>query len=124
MRRMPSTLFICALLSSAPLLTPSLALAEPAGTTERSAAQPASPSRSPGDMSNGVARDAITVPGVQSTAPTTPMPLNLPDEATAKEVQSEYAIGVTSLIIGGLLIAAIVIGVLLMISRRSWSASH
>jgi hypothetical protein len=62
--------------------------------------------------------------GIESITPVTPMPMNLPDEATTSEVKNEYAIGVAGLIIGGVLLAALVVGVLFIISRRSWSTTH
>jgi hypothetical protein len=123
MRRMPFTLALYTLLSSATIVASGVALAEPPATPERTSAEAAPPSRSPTDTGNTAAR-ALTVRGVESSSPTTPMPMNLPDEATASEVKNQYAIGITGLIAGGVLIAALVAGVIFLISRRSWSTSH
>jgi hypothetical protein len=127
MPRMPITLALCTLLSSAPLAIPSLALAEPAGTPDRSA-QAAPPSRSPTDTGNTtttVHRDLpMPVRDVESIAPATPMPMNLPDEAKASEVKNEYAIGMAGMVIAGVFVTALVVGLLFIISRRSWSATH
>jgi hypothetical protein len=124
---MPITLALCTLLSSAPLAIPGVALAEPAGTPDRSA-QAAPPSRSPTDTGNTtttIHRDRPPpVRDVDSMAPTTPMPMNLPDEAKASEVKNQYAIGMAGLVIGGLFLVALVVGLLFIISRRSWSATH
>jgi tetrahydromethanopterin S-methyltransferase subunit B len=60
----------------------------------------------------------------QSSAPTTPTPLSLPDDANASEVQGQYGIGVAGLILGTVFIAALVVGVLYVVSRRSWSTSQ
>jgi len=125
MSRMPITLALCTLLG-APLVTPHLALAEPAGTPDR-AAQAASPSRSPSDTGNAttVQRDApMPARGVESNSPHTPMPMNLPDEAKASEVKGQYAMGIASLVIAGVFLAALVVGVLFIIGRRSWSTTH
>jgi hypothetical protein len=127
MPRMPITLALCTLLSSAPLITPRLALAEPAGSPDRSA-QAAPASRSPTDSGNTmttVHRD-LPMPArdVGSITPATPMPMNLPDEAKTSEVKNEYAIGMAGLIIGGVFLAALVVGLLFIISRRSWSATN
>jgi hypothetical protein len=130
MPRLPFTLALVTALSSAPLVTAGVALAEPTGMPDR-AAEPAPPTRAPSDTGRS---DSVTttvhrtapapVSGAASSAPTTPMPLNLPDEATANEVKGQYGIGIASLIIGTLLVAAIVAGLFYIISRRSWSASH
>lgn len=127
MPRTPITIALCALLSSAPLVTPRLALAEPAGTTDRPAqAAPSSPSPTDtGNTTTTVHRDLpMPVRGVESITPATPMPMNLPDEAKASEVKGEYAIGMAGLIIGGVFFTALVVGLLFILSRRSWSTTH
>lgn len=127
MPRMSITLALCTLLSSAPLLAPSLALAEPAGTPDRPA-QTAPASRSPtdtGDTTTTVHRNLpMPTRSVESLTPVTPMPMNLPDEAKASEVKNQYAIGMAGLVIGGLFFVALVVGLLFIISRRSWSTTH
>ena len=127
MPRLSITLALCTLLSSAPLLTPSLALAEPAGTPDRPA-QAAPASRSPtdtGDTTTTVHRNLpMPTRSVESLTPVTPMPMNLPDEAKASEVKNEYAIGMAGLVIGGVFLVALVVGLLFIISRRSWSTTH
>jgi hypothetical protein len=122
---MPITLALCTLLSSAPLVIPGLALAEPAGTPDRSA-QAAPPSRSPTDTGNATTTVHRNLPvrDVESVAPATPMPMNLPDEAKASEVKNQYAIGMAGLVIAGVLLTALVVGLLYIISRRSWSTTH
>jgi hypothetical protein len=127
MPRMPITLALCTLLSSAPLVAPRPALAEPAGTPDR-AAQAAPPSRSPTDTGNTTTTIHRDLPmparGVESITPTTPMPMNLPDEAKASEVKNQYAIGIAGLVIGGVFLTALVVGLVFIISRRSWSTTH
>jgi hypothetical protein len=126
MPRMPITLALCTLLSSAPLVGSRLALAEPAGTPDR-AAQAAPPSRSPTDTgtTTTVHRDLpMPARGVESITPATPMPMNLPDEAKASEVKNQYAIGIAGLVIGGVFLTALVVGLVFIISRRSWSTTH
>jgi hypothetical protein len=39
-------------------------------------------------------------------------------------VKNEYAIGVAGLIIGAVLLAAVAVGLLFIVSRRSWSTTH
>jgi hypothetical protein len=127
MPRLSITLALCTLLSSAPVLTPGLALAEPTGTPDRPA-QAAPASRSPTDTGDTTTTVHRTLPvptgGVESSSPTTPMPMNLPDDATASEVKNQYAIGMAGLVIGGLFFVALVVGLLFIISRRSWSTTH
>jgi hypothetical protein len=127
MPRMPATLALCTLLSSAPLVAPSLAFAEPAGTPDRSA-QAAPSSRSPSDTGNTTTTIHRNVPlptrDVESITPATPMPMNLPDEAKASEVKNEYAIGMAGLVIGAVFLVALVVGLLFIIGRRSWSTTH
>jgi hypothetical protein len=127
MPRTPHMLALVTLLAGAPL-SAGLALAEPAGTSDRASAEPAPPTRSPtdnGNVTTTVHRTApLPVRDVESVTPATPMPMNLPDEATATEVKNDYGIGMAGLILGTLLVAAIVVGVLFIISRRNWSASH
>jgi len=127
MHRTRLTLALVTLLASAPLAA-SVAVAEPAGMPDRAAAEPAPPSRSPTDDGNVTTTVHRTVPlparGIESSAPSTPIPMNLPDEAKASEVKGQYAIGMAGLIFGTLLVAALVVGVLFIVSRRSWSTSH
>jgi hypothetical protein len=118
------------LLSSAPLLGARSAAAEPAGMPDRPTAvepEPASPvyrTTDPGS-SPALARTGITpVPRVDFPAPVTPVPLNLPDDATASEVRGEYGIGIATLILGTVLIAFLVSGTLYFITRRNWSTQH
>ncbi len=113
------TLALIALLSSAPLYT-GIAAAQPAGAADRAATTaPSEPLRMnrTGDATN-------TAPHVSSSAPATPMPMNLPDEAKASEVKGEYGIGVAGLVLGTLLVAALVAAGFYFMTRRSWSASH
>lgn len=133
MARIPFSLALVTLLSSTPLVTTGIALAEPAGMPDRTASETAPPTRSPTDTSptdtNGVVTTVhrtmgAPAPNVESSAPATPFPMNLPDDATASEVKGEYGIGMAGLIFGTVLVAAIVVGVLFFISRRSWSTSH
>ena len=57
-------------------------------------------------------------------APKTPIPMNLPDDATEEEVAGGYAIGVAGLIIGAVLLIGLTLGAFYIVSRRSWSATH
>jgi len=115
MARTTMSCAFAALLASAPLV----AVAAPVGSPDRPAAAESArldPSASPPRMA--------TAPIAESAAPTTPMPMNLPDEATTEEVQSQYAIGIATLVMGTLVLAAIVIGALYVVARRSWSVTH
>lgn len=127
MRRTPLMLALVTLLSSAPLTT-SVALAEPPGTPERAGAAPSAPTPSATDDGNIATSVHRTAPqpvrGIESTTPATPVPMNLPDDANASEVENQYGVGLAVLIIGTVLIAALVVGLFLFISRRSWSTSH
>ena len=48
----------------------------------------------------------------------------VPDDATTEEVQSQYAIGIATLVIGTLVLAAIVVGALYVVARRTWTVTH
>jgi hypothetical protein len=39
-------------------------------------------------------------------------------------VKNDYAIGMAGLVLGGVFLTALVVGLLFIISRRSWSATH
>ena len=115
MARTTMSCAFAALLLSAPLV----AAAAPQGTPERPAAAESM------RLENGASLPTMTaVASTQSLAPTTPMPLNLPDEATSEEVQSQYAIGIATLVIGTLVLAALVVGALYVVARRTWTVTH
>lgn len=114
------TLALVTLLSSAPLLA-GVAAAEPAGTADRA---PTTVQSEPLRMNRAGETPASAVPNVDLSAPATPVPMNLPDEAKATEVKGEYGIGIASLILGTLFVAAIVVAGFYFLTRRSWSASH
>lgn len=119
MARTRSTLALCLLLSSAPLLGVSAAVADepaPAAPTEGPKLNLAPINGNPNAPTVTVERDLAV--------PATPVPMNLPDEAKQSEVNAEVGFGVSSLVIGAVLTAAIVIGALFLISRRNWSAQH
>lgn len=118
MIRMHRTLALATLLSSAPLAT-SIALAEPAGAAQSAGTAPA---ENPSRVANEPAVTAA--PRGEANAPTTPMPMNLPDQATQEEVQGTYGIGIATLVLGAVLVAAVIYGAFYLITRRSWSASH
>jgi hypothetical protein len=134
MARTRHRLALCLLLSGTPVLGASVAAAQAAGTPERpsSAAAPAGsqPLNRTGTDTSAASNVTGNVTGNVSPvrpdmpAPATPMPLNLPDDAKQSEVKGEYAFGVASLIFGTLLVAAIVVGGLYVLSRRSWSTQH
>jgi hypothetical protein len=46
----------------------------------------------------------------------------LPDTASTAEVQSQYGWGLASLILGGVIVAAVVVLLFVMFTRRGWSA--
>jgi hypothetical protein len=121
MARRHITLAFATLLASYPLVGAAAAAAESTGPPDRATTVPAESTKLSGsDQGSKVAR----VPNVESSAPTTPMPMNLPDNANANEVKGQYGIGIAGLIVGAVLIVALVVGGLYFISRRSWSASH
>jgi hypothetical protein len=119
MARRHITLAFATLLASAPLVG-AAAAAQPGGAPDRASA-PAASTRvdrtSKGDT-------ATPVPNVESIGPAAPVPMNLPDDANAHEVDHQYGVGMAGLIIGTVLTAAIVVGVVFFIARRSWSTSH
>jgi hypothetical protein len=53
-----------------------------------------------------------------------PIRLDLPDDATDQEVRGEYGVGMVTLIIGGVASAAVIVGLLFVVMRKSWSTSH
>jgi hypothetical protein len=127
MARSHIMLALVTLFSSAPLLGASVAAAEPAGIADRPT--PTAPGESTRvyrttDGSTSPANKLTPVPNVDSPAPTTPIPMSLPDDATASEVKSEYGIGMVGLVLGTVLIALIVVSALYFITRRNWSTSH
>jgi hypothetical protein len=123
MARTHITLAFATILASAPLVGSSVAgAAEPATTRDR--ATPTAPGDSMHVNRTNEGSAAPRVPNADSNAPATPIPMNLPDDANASEVKGEYGIGIAGLILGTVLVAAIVVGALYVISRRSWSASH
>jgi hypothetical protein len=115
MARTTTSFALAALLASAPLA----AAAAPVGSPDR-------PAAAESVRFEHAAAPPVTgaVPNVDSAAPTTPVPMNLPDDATANEVQGQYAIGIVSLVIGALVLAALVVGGLYILARRSWTTSH
>jgi hypothetical protein len=120
MPRRHITLAFATLLASAPLVAAGAAAAESTGQPDR--ATTTAPATTPRGNDDG--RKVAPVPNVESSAPATPMPMSLPDRASADEVKGEYGIGIAGLIIGTMLVVALVVGTLYVISRRSWSASH
>jgi hypothetical protein len=122
MARRHITLAFATLMASSPLVGAAAAAAESMAPPDRAATtvRAESTKLSGNDEGSKVAR----VPNVESSAPATPMPMSLPDNANANEVKGQYGIGIAGLIIGAVLIVALVVGGLYFISRRSWSASH
>lgn len=78
-----------------------------------------------------------TVPGAPAPAPASdprssdptlprepnPTGIELPDEVSAQELKGEYGLGLGLLILGGVLVAGVVIGLLTVLMRRSWSGT-
>ena len=118
MARKHLTFALVTLLSGAPLLT-GIALAEPAGARDRTAT-PTMPSEPHGG--NPAGAPTPPVPNVDQSAPTTPMPINLPDEAKTSEVKGQYGLGIAGLILGTVLITAFIGAGVYFMTRRSWSA--
>jgi predicted PP-loop superfamily ATPase len=118
MARTRTTLALCMLLSGAPLLAAS------AAADERAAVAPANGPQS--NLAPGGSNTSAPAVVVERdlAVPATPVPMNLPDEAKQSEVKKEMGFGVSTLIVGAVLTAAIVIGALFLISRRNWSAQH
>lgn len=111
-------------LGAAPLLGSTLASAAQTPPAGASSSAPAPERRAPLDPAPVDTAPVNSVPRADVNAPAAPMPLNLPDRATNEEVQGEYGIGIATLVVGALLLAALVVGIFYLIARRSWSASH
>jgi hypothetical protein len=126
MARTHHTLALLTLLASAPLVT-AVATAAQSPTSTSTATDRAAPTAPVDTMRvqrSNADPAAPTSPQTDLGTPTTPVPMNLPDEATSSEVKGEYGIGVAGLVLGTLVFAAIVVGALYFIARRSWSHSH
>jgi hypothetical protein len=95
MARKHVTLALACLLGGAALLSPELASAAPP-----------------------------TPPRPTQHVPTTPIPMNLPDDATEAEVREGYAVGVAGLVVGAVLLIATMLGGFYVVSRHSWSTTH
>ena len=119
MARMHRTLALITLIGTSPLLCAALASAAPE-------APEAAASSAPARMDQAAQRRSPldTLRRAEPDAPTTPMPMNLPDNATTEEVQGEYAVGIASLILGTLLVAALMLGAFYIVARQTWSAQH
>ena len=119
MSRMPRILALLTVLVSSPVLGSNLsrAASEPPATTVSSA-----PTRPDHTAPNGFVRGAS--PRMESQAPRTPIPMNLPDNATAEEIKGEYAFGIASLTMGTLLVAALMLGAFYIVARQTWSTQH
>jgi hypothetical protein len=129
MARKHHTLALITLMSSAPLVTTLATAAQNTSSTSQDRAAPTAPANRTAPTDALHLRQMNTEPATTPTqpdlaVPATPVPMNLPDEATTGEVKSQYGIGVASLVIGTVLIAAIVVGALYFIARRSWTHSH
>jgi hypothetical protein len=125
MARTHHTLALLTLLSSAPLVTTLATAAQsPTSTSATDRATPAAPVDSMRVQRSNTDPAAPTSPQTDLGTPATPVPMNLPDEATSSEVKGQYGIGVAGLILGTLLFAAVVVGALYFIARRSWTHSH
>lgn len=115
MARMHRILASITLLGTSPLLCAALSSAAPEA--------PAAVSSSPARLDQAAQRRSPLDPlrRAEPNAPATPMPMNLPDNATAEEIQGEYAIGIASLIVGTLFVAALMLGAFYVVERQSWS---
>jgi hypothetical protein len=52
-----------------------------------------------------------------------PTDLQVPDEATARELEGQYGIGLGLLILIGVLVAGAVLGLASLLLRRTWSST-
>ena len=118
MPRHPATLVLISLLGSAPLLSTSLAVAAPEA---RSLTTPSEATRV--DRALGSASTLSASPRGDLT-PITPIPMNLPDDATADEIEGQYGFGIASLALGAALCIALMLGSMYFVACRSWSTSH
>jgi hypothetical protein len=87
----------------------------PASTSERSGSAPAGDQPAPATQ---LAPERAEPVGAGKT----PIQQNLPDTASAEEVQGEYGWGLATLILGGVLVVALVVGLLISFNRKSSSA--
>jgi hypothetical protein len=119
MPRLHRTLALITVLGSSPLLCSALARAASEAPT---AALSSAPTRSDHTPPQSSALDIGRRP--EPNTPITPMPMNLPDNATAEEIEGEYAVGVASLVLGTLFVSALMLGALYIVARQTWSAQH
>lgn len=75
-------------------------------------------------MPEGEARIPAQVVERAEAQTSNPAQLQLPDEATNAEVRGEYGIGLVLMIAGGVIVAALVVGLLMVLMRKTWSTSH
>lgn len=120
MARMHRTLALITVLGTSPLLCSALASAAPEAPS--AAAVSSSPTPSGSTAQRGSPLDALH--RAELDAPATPMPMSLPDDATAEEIQGKYAVGVASLILGTLFVAALTLGAFYIVARQTWSSQH
>lgn len=127
-RRAPSILRAAVFTAGTLLTVPSIALADspdvPAARAPGAAVSNSNVSPRGATMPEGEARvpaQAVERAEAQSANPTQ---LQLPDEATNSEVRSEYGIGLVLMIAGGVIVTALVVGLFMVLMRKTWSASH
>src|SRR5262245_5593611 len=119
MARMHRTLALISVLGSSPLLCSALASAVSEAPRVAVPSAPA-PRDTPPPASSGLELG----PRAEPSTPITPIPMNLPDDVTAEEIEGEYAIGIAGLVLGTLFVAALMLGALYVVARQTWSAQH
>ncbi len=118
MVRMHRAVLLTAALSGAPLLSTGFAFAAPPESAP--AASAAARSTAPGEPAPVQIVSRMEQPNV----PPTPMPMSLPDPARASEIKDEYGFGIFTLIAWAVTIGAVVLGLVYIAMRKSWSGAH
>jgi hypothetical protein len=118
MVRMHRAVLLTAALSGTPLLSTGFAFAAPPESAP--AASAAARSTAPGEPAPVQIVSRMEQPNV----PPTPMPMSLPDPARASEIKDEYGFGIFTLIAWAVTIGAVVLGLVYIAMRKSWSGAH
>ena len=102
-----------------PMSARSLESSADGDTPARSSAMPnpTDPAQPPGLVPGFIPLDPSTQPQAGDTQ------IQVPSPATNKEIQGEYGVGIALLAIGVLLTGAVLVGLYMIVMRRSWDSN-